>query len=47
MSEIQKLLGNKWIRKCGGPWGSMIVLAAKSHQEQIANIDDFIWRLCV
>ena len=47
MQQINQLLNNKWIRKCGGPWGSMIVLAAKPHQENIDNIDDFIWRMCV
>ena len=47
MQQIQQLLKNKWIRKCGGPWGSLIVLAAKPHQEDIENIDDFVWRMCV
>ena len=23
---------NVWIEKCGGPWGSIIVLYAKPHQ---------------
>ena len=27
--------------------GSLIVLAAKPHQEKVTNIDDFIWRMCV
>ena len=31
---------------CGDPWGSMIVLAQKSHQESITNIEDFVWRMC-
>ena len=47
MSQIEDLLGNKWIEECGGPWGSMIVLAQKPHQEHINNIEDFIWRMCV
>ena len=33
MQQIQLLLKNKWIRKCSGPWGSLIVLAVKPHQE--------------
>ncbi len=47
MEQIENLLKNKWIRKCKGPWGSLIVLAAKPHQEHVDNIDDFIWRMCV
>ena len=33
--------------KCGGPWGSLIVLAPKPHQENVTEIADFIWRMCV
>ena len=47
MEQIKALLANKWIRKCGGPWGSLIVLAAKPHQEHVIDIDDFVWRMCV
>ena len=47
MQQIHTLLGNCWIKKCGGPWGSLIVLAAKPHQESVTNIVDFIWRMCV
>ena len=45
--EIQKLLKNGWARQCGGPWGSLIVLVAKAHQEKVNNIDNFVWCLCV
>ena len=41
------LINNVWMVKCGGPWGSKIILASKPHQEHILNIDDFIWRICV
>jgi hypothetical protein len=41
------LLANGWIRKCYGPWGSLIVLAPKPHQEEVESIEDFIWRMCV
>ena len=41
-TQIKTLLGNKWIRKCGGPWGSLIVLTAKPHQEYVIDIADFI-----
>jgi hypothetical protein len=41
------LLANGWIRKCYGPWGSLVVLAPKPHQESVVNIEDFIWRMCV
>ena len=47
MEQITQLLRNKWIDRCEGPWGSMIVLAQKPHQENIINIADFIWRMCV
>ena len=47
MQQIEKLLQNKWARKCGGPWGSMIVLAAKPHQEDMDDIEKFVWRMCV
>ena len=32
MHLIKSLLDNDWIKGCGGPWGSQIVLAAKPHQ---------------
>jgi len=47
MEQVNQLLHNKWIEECEGPWGSMIVLAQKPHQEHITNINDFIWRMCV
>ena len=47
MEQVQDLLNNIWIEKCGGTWGRSIVLAEKIHQENIQNIDDFIWRMCV
>ena len=47
LEQVRQLLINGWIEKCGGPWGSMIVLAQKPHQEHITNISDFIWRMCV
>ena len=42
MQQITELLNNRWIRLCQGPWGSIIVLAAKPHQEKCTNINDFI-----
>ena len=47
MKQIVSLLKNDWIKECAGPWGSMIVLAAKPHQEDITDITKFIWRMCV
>ena len=47
MEQITQLLSNKWIDRYEGPWGSMIVLAPKPHQENIVNVADFIWRMCV
>ena len=45
--QIQALDNNKWIRDCKGPWGSMILLAPKPHQEGVTDINEFVWRLCV
>lgn len=47
MPQITDLLKNEWIRLCYGAWGSMIVLAPKPHQEDIDDIDEFIWRMCI
>ena len=47
MEQIMELLKNGWIRLCWGPWGSLIVLAAKPHQESCCDISEFIWRMCV
>ena len=47
MEQIDSLLANDWIEECGGVWGSMIVLAAKPHQEHIKDIKKFVWRMCV
>ena len=46
-TQIQALENSKWIRDCEGPWGAMILLAPKPHKENVTNIQDFIWRLCV
>ena len=32
--------------RCEGPWGSSIVLAANPHQENVKDIDNFVWRMC-
>jgi hypothetical protein len=45
--QLEVLRSNFWSRRYGGPWGSMIVLAPKPHQENIDDIKDFIWRMCV
>ena len=41
------LEANKLIRNYEGPWGSLLLLAAKPHQENFTNISAFLWRLCV
>ena len=38
MELIKNLIDNDWIEECGEAWGSMIVLAAKPHQEHITDI---------
>ena len=45
--QISDLENNNWIRDCTGPWGALLLLAAKPHQESCTNIDEFVWRLCV
>jgi hypothetical protein len=47
LQQQQALLANGWIRECYGPWGSLVVLAPKPHQEDIEDINDFVWRFCV
>ena len=47
MTQIEDLLKNDWIEECEGPWGSIIVLAPKPHQEHVEHIEDFVWRMCV
>jgi hypothetical protein len=45
--QLEVLRSDFWSRRCGGPWGSMILLAPKPHQENIDDIKDLIWRMCV
>ena len=45
--QLDTLLHNDWIEPATGPWGSMIVLAPKPHQEEVTNIKDFVWRMCI
>ena len=48
MKHVKTLLHNEWIRECPtGAYGAPIVLAPKPHQEDVENIDDFVWRMCV
>jgi hypothetical protein len=47
MKQVNALLDNDWIYECGGPYGSLIVLAPKPHQEHVNDINKFIWRMCV
>ena len=42
MAQVEQLKNNNWIRKCEGPWGSMVVLAQKPHQEHITDIKEFL-----
>lgn len=46
-TQVATLLGYKWTHKYGGPWGSLVVLAAKPHQEYVVDINYFIWCMCV
>ena len=43
---VDKLQENGLIEDDDGPWGAIIVLAAKPHQEEVPW-DKYKWRLCV
>ena len=46
--QLIVLINNKWVREIkGGSYGAPIVLAPKPHQEEVEDIADFIWRMCV
>jgi len=45
--HIHILETNDWICDYEGPWGSLILLTPKPHQEECTDINEFIWRLCV
>ena len=45
--QISDLEHNKWIRDCTGPWGALLLLAAKAHQKSCTNINKLVRRLCV
>ena len=47
LEQVRQLLMNGWIEKCERPWGSMVVLAQKPHQEHVTDIMKFVWRMCV
>ena len=44
---IDDLENSGLIRDCEGVWGSLLLLAAKPHQESCDDVNSFIWRLCV
>ena len=47
-AHITTLLELGWIQPwTRGAWASMIVLAPKPHQEDIVDIEDFVWRFCI
>ena len=41
--NIQVLEDNDWISECVGPWSSLLILAAKSRQEECTNVKDVVW----
>jgi len=45
--QVDALLTDGLIQECKGPWGSSIVLAPKLHQEDITDISQFKWCMCV
>ena len=36
--QISDLEHNKWIRDCTGPWGALLLLAAKPHQNLVPTL---------
>ena len=48
MKHVRALLDKTWIWEyITGSYGAPTVLAPKSRQEEITNIKDFVWRMCV
>ena len=45
--HIEALDASGLITDCTGPWGSLLLLAPKPHQEDCNDVKVFIWRLCV
>ena len=45
--HIKVLEDNDWICDCVGPWGSLLILTVKPHQEEHKENNDFICSLCV
>ena len=45
--QISDLEHDKWSSDCTGPWGVLLLLVAKLHQESCTSIDNFVWRLSV
>ena len=41
LNKIAQLLNNELVKSCEGPWGSMIDLAQKPHQESVVDIEGF------
>ena len=44
--HIKVLEDDNWICDCVGPWGSLMLLVSKPHQEGCKDSKEFIWRLC-
>ena len=42
-----ELKANDSIREYEGPWGDLLLLSIKPHQEYCVNIENFVWKLCV
>ena len=48
MKQVRVVLDNDLISKFfSSGWGSPVVLASKSHQEHINDVEEFIWRICI
>ena len=46
-AQISQLENNGWIRDCVGPWGDLLLLVDKPHEESCNNINKFMQKLCV
>ena len=47
MEQVKKLLANGLVKRYKRTMVYLIVLAAKTYQEYVTDINNFIWRMCV
>ena len=45
--QLDALIHNGMVEPNNGPWAAGLVLAPKPHQEDVTDITQFVWRMCV